>query len=302
MTQKTFIIIPVYDGWKQAERCLENIFCNSVSSAIQVTVVDHGPDDHPGSNLNKKYPKIRIVKGSSNLWWTGATNLGIRDAMLKKATHIMLLNNDCYFDPGALSELLKISYQHPNCIISPSQYDYSSGRLLCEKAYTLYCLGFPTLILPNFRRSDAKNKELVPTKLILGGRGVIIPVSSIIEVGYFNEHAFPHYGSDNDFYLRCRNAGIPMYVIPGCRIYVDSSTTTIAANPGSLTFRQFIGTLYDRRSHRNIHDNIELFRRHFPIAGLYIIGVGLNITRYFLLYLFNRFIFLLALRKKRPFS
>ena len=47
-------------------------------------------------------------------------------------------------------------------------------------------------------------------------------------------------------------------------------------------------TFRDRRSHRNLRDLSALFRRHYPIRGLYPLGVGLNLLRYSVLYAAGR--------------
>ncbi len=128
----------------------------------------------------------------------------------------------------------------------------------------------------------------MPTKLIIGGRGVIIPLSIFQRVGMFDENKLPQAGSDHDFYLRCRRQGIPLFIAPDTSVYVDNTRTTLAAKVETMSFPQFLQTLVDRRSHRNIRDLTALFKFHYPIKGLHHLGVALNLLRYFILYGWNR--------------
>lgn len=62
-----------------------------------------------------------------------------------------------------------------------------------------------------------------------------------------------------------------------------------------MTLSSFLDTLKNRRSHRNIPELTALFRLHYPIPGLYPLGVSLNLLRYALLYAAAR-----LLRAGRP--
>lgn len=63
-------------------------------------------------------------------------------------------------------------------------------------------------------------------------------------------------------------------------IRIDNSRTTLAKDYASMSARDFVATLKDRRSHRNVRDLASLFRLHYPIRRLYWIGVGLNLARH----------------------
>ena len=44
-------------------------------------MIDDGSSDNTSNIVNKKFPDVILIKGDGNLWWSGATNLGIRFAM-----------------------------------------------------------------------------------------------------------------------------------------------------------------------------------------------------------------------------
>lgn len=285
---KIYIIIPVFNGWKQTKVCLEALNASTYHN-LEIVVVDHGSTDETKEVLPIQYPGVVHVLGEPTLWWAGATNLGIREAINRGAKRFMLLNNDCYVTSETIERLVELSGRVGEAIIAPVQRDYFTKRILFITASTCFLLGFSTLITPWSKSINYVGKhELLTTKLIIGGRGVLIPLSIFQRVGVFDEVNLPHQGSDSDFYLRCRKEDIPLFTADDATVYVDNTRTTLAAKVEDTGFKQFLHTLVDRRSHRNIQDLTALFKLHYPIKGFHHFGVALNLFRYFILYGWKR--------------
>lgn len=276
---KIHVIIPVYNGWRQTRLCLDALRASHYRN-LDIIVVDHGSTDETKQVLPALYPEVLHVLGDPSLWWTGATNLGIRTALAHGAKTVMLLNNDCYVTEETIPRLVDHAQKSGEIIIAPVQKDYPSKRVLVMTATTCYLLGFSTLILGKKDLRFLNQPRLLPTKLIIGGRGVLIPSRVFERQGLLDEVHLPHAGSDNDFYLRCRKQGIPLFVAADATVYVDNTRTTLAADVAQMDLRQFLQTLVDRRSHRNIRDLTALFKLHYPIKGLHHLGVALNLLRY----------------------
>lgn len=281
------IVIPVFNGWRQTRTCLDALRASTRKNA-RIIVVNHGSTDETSESLPRDYPEVIQLQGDHTLWWTGATNLGVRWALEHNSTHVMLLNNDCYLPPEAIDDLMSHAVETPNAVIAPVQRDYRTRDILVSYAGTLFLLGFPTLVPPGSRTIDTTRRRLLSTKLIIGGRGVIIPATAFRSVGFFNETELPHYGADHDFYIRSRRAGIPLYIATACSVFVDGERTSLAEGAGEMDFREFTRAFSDRRSHRNIRDLSALFRLHYPIRPLYIIGVSLNVIRFVIMLLWRK--------------
>lgn len=273
------VIIPVFNGWDQTRICLDAV-ANSSIRGLKVIVADHGSTDETRQMLTQLYPQVRRIGGSPDLWWTGATNLGIKAAIDDGATHLILLNNDSYVEEDTIAILLKHGELSPHSIIAPTQKNMEDGSTFVPAATTCFLLGFSTLLLPAFCHRAGERENTIRARLIMGARGVLLPKTVIERVGLFNEDALPHYGADHDFYLRCRDKGIPLRVATDAVIHIDNSKTTLARDYANMSVRDFVTTLKDRRSHRNVSDLASLFRLHYPIKRLYWIGVWLNLVRH----------------------
>jgi len=286
-TPKIHIVIPVFNGWKQTKVCLDALRASEYKN-LEIIVVDHGSTDETKIALPIEYPEVVHVLGDSSLWWTGATNLGIRTAISRGAERIMLLNNDCYITPKTIETLVRHGEKTGEAVIAPVQRNYDTDKIVCTTSRECFLLGFQGFPSYTEVANTSDNSTLVPTQLIFGGRGVIIPVNIFKRIGIFDEVDLPHYGADHDFYLRCRKQDVPLYIALDSKVYIDQKRTSIASRLQEMTLREFYQTLLNRRSHRNLCDLTMLFKKHYPIKGFYYIGVILNITRYFLVYVWYR--------------
>lgn len=280
---KVAAVIPVFNGWSETRTCLQRLRASRYPD-LRVYVVDHGSTDGTAMGL-VEFPEVTRVVASSDLWWSGACNRGIAAARQEGATHIVLLNNDSYVEADTLDRLVTHAAMVPDAVIAPLQSSLQSGKTWVPAATTCFLLGFPTLALHRAVRPD---RVLTEARLILGGRGTLIPVSVFDRVGLLDEENLPHYGADHDFYLRCRRRGVRLLIAHDARVIVDEHRTTLAARARHLSFPAFLTTFHDRRSHRNLRDLTALFRLHYPIKGLHLLGVGLNVARYTSLYLVQR--------------
>ena len=280
---KLHVIIPVFNGWPQTKICLDALRASTYRN-LEIIIVDHGSTDETKKALPALYPEVVHLLGEPTLWWSGATNLGIRWALDRDAQSLMLLNHDCYVEPDTIQKLVSYDTAAKGGVIAPIQKDYFTNRILTVTATTCFLLGFTTVIPPGQKHPGIGKHQLLPTKLIIGGRGVLIPAAVFRRVGLFDEINLPHAGADNDFYLRCRKQGVPLFIAPDATVAVDNTRTSLAARAGHLNMKDFMQTLVDRRSHRNFRDLAALFKLHYPVKGLHYLGVGLNLLRYGILY------------------
>jgi GT2 family glycosyltransferase len=280
---RLYIVIPVLNRWEQTRTCLTRLQQGTCTD-FTIIVVDHGSTDGTRTELEKEFPDVIRIPGTLDMWWTGATNLGIKAALERGADTIMLLNNDCYFQPDTLARLVFHLRDNPGAIIAPVQRNLRSGKITTRPMTSCFLLGFPILQLPGRHIYSNDSHYLKEASIIIGGRGVLIPAGVFRETGLLNESELPHYGSDLDFYLRSRKHGFRLYIAQNALVDVDEATTTLSSRIGRMSLSSFIDTLKNRRSHRNIPELTALFRLHYPIPGLYLIGVSLNLLRYTLIY------------------
>lgn len=283
VNEKLSVIIPAFSGHGQLQRCLESLD-RSTFPDFEIIVVDHGNTSEISDWLRNAFPHVDCVRGSSELWWTGATNTGIRHALQNGSTLVMLLNHDCYVRKDTIGTLLTRLHDQDNAIVAPTQVNTRTGRETIG-ATSFFLAGFSTITPPASWYRKFHSEMLIPVRLIPGGRGVIIRASVFGKVGLFNEAQLPHYGADHDFYFRCHKAGIKLYVCGDVKVDIDDTMSTLGDMDSELSLTNLMDSLKNRRSHRNIKDLSMLFSLHYPIAVLAPVGVMLHLIRYFSVYL-----------------
>lgn len=286
-----YIIVTDFNGYKQTKKCLAALKASTCRN-FKTIVVDHGTTHDTSKGLNTDFPDVIVLKGSESLWWTGAVNLGIRYALSHGTERIMLLNNDCYVVPDAVEILMQYSRQCAKSIVAPVQRDWKTGKINVIAPCSHFLFGFPTWLGKRKLTREMKKNRLINSKLIIGGRGVVIPAELFSSIGLFDENTLPHYGADHDFYLKAKKKGVDLMIATWAFVDVDNSRTTMADNPGKLTFKEFIHSFFSIRSHRNIKHVKTLFRKHYPVPGMFLLGVALYLGRYCFVYLIKRFFFI----------
>lgn len=280
------VVIPAFKDNQQIKHCLQALNQGDFTD-FNIIVVDHGESDDITQWITDDFPQVTCLRGSSDLWWTGATNIGIKYAMEMGSKLIMPLNHDCYVRSDTIANILKSSENVTNSIVAPVQFSLrDKNEQICATSFFL--LGFPTVIFPGKWCKLFSSGNLLSTGLIIGGRGAAIRAEIFTAVGYFDELALPHYGADHDFYLRCKKSGIKLLTCLDATVDVDDNELCQNNEHKSIPSHGYVSTLLKRNSHRNIKDTYTLFSRYYPLPGLAILGMALYLTRYSLVY-FLRF-------------
>lgn len=280
------IVIPVFHNDGNLERCISALQ-SMLGLELDIIVVDHSINHQASERLTRLPEYVSILKKGAELWWAGAVNAGIVAALDRGAERVILLNDDCIFEPDALVNLLTHARQHPGAIIAATQCQASDQRCLV-KASDCMLLGFPTVARLVPRNSLEHFNKLPTTRLIVGGRGAIIPRSVFDAVGLLDSTNFPHYGADHDFYWRCRRAGVELRVATDAIVVVDDRRSTLGDMARLNNWKDFRQSLTDRRSHRNLEMLRALFRKHYPIRPLYFVGIALLTLRHALFFVLRR--------------
>src|SRR2546423_821731 len=164
-----FVVLTDFNGWAQTRVCLERLRASSLRE-FTALVVDHGTTDETAHGLRASYPEAIRVKASPELWWTGATNAGIRAALARGAERVVLLNNDCYVTPDTLATLVEHARgAAAQAIIAPLQRSARDHALLVNLVTTCFLLGFPTLRRPWPGSPRPGEHALLPVPIIIGG-------------------------------------------------------------------------------------------------------------------------------------
>ena len=259
------IVIPVHNRLEFTRQCLA---CLSVQTyrQFQIVVVDDGSTDGTELMIMQEFPEVVILKGDGNLWWTEATNWGIRYAQKladkRQENFILTLNDDTRVGPDYLQTMLDAYRKHKPCLIGSVSVDSDNPNKLeyAGAAFELYTAGGRHLSedYHNNYQELAKRTTYVESHS-LPGRGTLIPMEVFDRVGLFNSKKYIHYMSDIEFSVRARKAGYRLIVNVPSVVYEYVKATGIQVER-EVTLKQFINGFTSIKSPTNLR-----VRYHFAI-------------------------------------
>lgn len=250
-TPEVFTVIPVHNRHHHTMACLECLGAQNYP-AVTVVLVDDGSTDDTVRLVQARHPKVVVLKGDGNLWWTGATNLGIEWALhrCRSDDYILTLNNDTTVGPDYIATLARLAESAAPALVGSVAVDSRDGETIVDGG-------------PKIRWSTAKwwsinQGRRLPDCLAEGmrfvepsclpGRGTLIPVTCLREVGLFNAKRLPHYAADYEFSLRAARSGYRLLMSYESPVVSDVAATGVSVKRNAIPWRRLPQLFFSRRS------------------------------------------------------
>lgn len=190
-----YVVIPVFNRIIFTRDCLKSIY-NQTWKNYKIIVVDDGSTDGTKEMLINEFPEVHIIQGNGNLWWTKATNLGVRYALENNADFILTLNNDTILFEDFLDKMLFWAEKYPNALFGSLALDRQTREIVYGGEIINWKWAIYDKILDKI--PDGSRKGLYEVSHF-PGRGLLIPSDVFKKIGLFDEKNFPHYAADYDF-------------------------------------------------------------------------------------------------------
>jgi GT2 family glycosyltransferase len=246
-------IITCFNERDQVLICLDSL--QQDHPGIGAIVIDDGSTDGTAEAVLAAHPWVRVLRGDGELWWSGATNMGLAAAREQGASYVVLLNNDSTVPAGGIAELLSASRAAGGAIVAPAVADLltkvpeSFGGIITPKGPD-YLTAAPALDEHGLADVDW-----------LPGHVLVIPVAVLDRVGYADARRFPQYWGDTDLTMRAVRAGVRVTVMPSVLALNDRRQTGLRLKT-PIRPKNLWAVLTSRRSWLRVPDNISFWSRH----------------------------------------
>ncbi|MEO5995231.1 MAG: glycosyltransferase family 2 protein [Chitinophagaceae bacterium] len=263
---KLAIVIAVHNRKNVTLHCL-NQLKQQTYPYFSVIVVDDGSTDGTGEAIKQAYPSTKIIMGNGNWWWTKSVNKGIEYALTQDADHILLLNDDTYFENDYLENVMDEVEAHPHSIIGSLNLTleqphriYFSGAISLNRFLFRYKRYHKTFSL--YREDPAKSNF---PSVYLPARGALVPASAFREIGLLDEKHFPQYASDVEFTLNAHEKGINVFVSSKMKLYTPINSTGSGDIYKKESFFKFLSSFTNKYAKRDLRTNLKLISHHVPV-------------------------------------
>jgi GT2 family glycosyltransferase len=186
-------------------------------------LVDNHSDDDPTEAVRTALPAAIVERMEHNTGYAAACNAGVRVAVQRGATHVLVMNNDAVLAPDALDVLAKADLEYPGSVLAPlivyadaPGEVWSAGGYLEPPCVRNHHVGLGE---PVHAHRSAREVEWAT------GCALFFSKETFERVGPFDE-AFFLYLEDVDWCLRARRAGISTWLIPDAVVLHEVSRTT----------------------------------------------------------------------------
>jgi GT2 family glycosyltransferase len=124
------IIIVSYNSRGDLENALRSMTAPPPTIAHEIVVVDNASTDSTPAYVRERWPRVRLIASESNLGFSQANNLGIRNTASEL---VLLVNPDTIVTAAAVDRLVSVIDGHPNvAIVGPRVVD---GRGRAELSF-----------------------------------------------------------------------------------------------------------------------------------------------------------------------
>lgn len=219
------VIIPVYRGFIETQRCLESVLANPQATAIEIVVIDDcSPDEEIRSYLRALAGenKITLLETAINLGFVNAVNRGMT---LHPDRDVVLLNSDTEIHGNWLDRLRHCAYSRAQVgTVTP----FSNNATICS--------------YPRFTQNNSLPQDWPLGALdklfaeVNDGQAIEIPTAvgfcmyimryCLNQVGYFDATVFKQgYGEENDFAMRAMELGFRHLLCADTFVYHKGSVS-----------------------------------------------------------------------------
>ncbi len=202
------VIVPVFDGQRWLDQAIGSVRAQGYRP-IEIIAVDDGSTDRSAAIL-AGYPDVRTIR-QPNGGCAVARNRGIAES---RGEFVAFIDQDDRWVAGKLARQVELLREHP-------EVGYALGRqsLFLE----------PGCPLPPWFGARSQLFERPHVGFLPGA--MLIRRSTLVSIGLFDEGY--RIGSDSEWLIRARDAGVPMAVVDDVVIEKRIHDTNLSSAPAS---------------------------------------------------------------------
>lgn len=223
-------VIPARNRFPKTARFLEGL-TQQTYRGLRIYVVDSHSSDQTSDYIDGSFDNVVLLQAGDDDFWSGATNVGVEQALKDGCDYILTINDDSVIGPEFVEQVVEIA-QRRDLMILASRVDHlqDMGQVWSTGAYNNWG-SHQLFYLRNYLAWEDDVPELQTGPEIIEveqtpGNGVLIHRSVFETIGLYDAKWCPHQHGDSEFILRARKHGYRCFVSLRTLVYNDVDNWT----------------------------------------------------------------------------
>ena len=253
-----YIVIPVFNRKELTRKCLVSLYEQTYRN-FKVIIVDDGSTDGTSETITSSFPHVIVLKGNGNLWWAGATNLGVTYALEHSnsfsSDFVLTLNNDLEAPTDYLEKIHAFGCARGKSLIGSVSLEYNNPDIISfcgVKWNSFWAKQSPIAQKFEYCYKNLLNSNGCIESDFLSGRGTLIPLLLFKEIGLYDNANFPQYAADDDFSLRAKRYGYKLLIKPDIFIRSHTGETGVSLEKIHYNYKYFKDLFFSIKSPLNL--------------------------------------------------
>ncbi|MBY5766733.1 glycosyltransferase family 2 protein [Rhizobium leguminosarum] len=214
MSFSVFVLVPVFNRLHHTKTMVECLRAQKTEARLVIVIINDGSTDGTADYLAGQ-PDLVALKGDGTLFWGGAMECGLQYALPLCSTddYILFLNNDTYFAPGYVDELVRSSRENGDAAVGSMIHDADAQPPLVSIGARVDVNRIRvTDIIDELSAAERADPAAFYFPDALSGRGTLFPASVFDKYGTLMPKLLPHYFADYELSMRFRRKGVRLVV------------------------------------------------------------------------------------------
>jgi GT2 family glycosyltransferase len=212
----------------------------------EIILVDNASPDGSGAKLAAEFPPVCFIANKVNLGFAGGNNVGIRRALERKASYVVLLNNDTIVPPGMVQPLVEAARRDGSIGVQSGKIFYLAERATIWYAGGKLRIASAAGTHPGMHQEDRGQFDLFGDTDFATGCMMFLGRSALETVGLLDERYFL-FLEDADWCVRARRLGFRIVYNPAAYLWHSVSATAEIESPLYLYFTSRNRVLFVRK-------------------------------------------------------
>jgi GT2 family glycosyltransferase len=274
--RKVTIVSAVRNRREITLRCLHSLDrIDKAGLAIDRIIIDDGSTDGTAEAVRDRFPDVHLIIGSGDLWCSGASNLGVEQALRGDADYLLVTNDDTVFDAEFLKSMVATAEANPRSVIG-------GLLLLWDEPHRVFQIAprWDTLH-GGWRHLFEQTVWTVPDEPFaveaIVGNCTLFPAAAFREAGLFATRWLPHYG-DAELTPRLRKLGWRLLIDPHARVF--NQPNEIPPKMSEMSLGELYDVMWRRYNHaHNLRNRFMMYWLGAPSKLRGLAGFVVYVTR-----------------------